>query len=271
MTKISIITLHGMGEQERGYSSDFQEDLYDVLSPEERSNVSFTEVYYQDILQDNQNEYYYRAEPHLDWSKLRRFMLFGFSDAASLETAKDLPENPYYRSQERILEGFKQAFGKIGEDGTVIVVAQSLGCQVVSNYCWDANRTPAPSFGVWQERDPATESLQGGERAFCQGRNVKRLYTTGCNIPLFAAGRPRHMIEAIKPLSEGFRWENYFDADDVLGWPLQGLSPSYESLVTDHSMNAGFLLGWSPLSHTRYWKDKEFLRPLARDMRSLMV
>jgi len=31
--------------------------------------------------------------------------------------------------------------------------------------------------------------------------------------------------------------DNYYDKDDVLGWPLKQMSTSYESLVNDYHIN----------------------------------
>ena len=75
--------------------------------------------------------------------------------------------------------------------------------------------------------------------------------TTGCNIPLFVAAHDP--VVPIDPPATGFEWHNYYDPDDVLGWPLAGLGDDYGRLVTDHPINAGgsvldwFLKSWNPL------------------------
>jgi len=65
-------------------------------------------------------------------------------------------------------------------------------------------------------------------------------------------------------------WQNFYDKDDVFGYPLGEISPGYEALknkgeLSDKSINAGgFLTSWNLLSHNAYWKDADFYRPVAR-------
>ena len=40
----------------------------------------------------------------IDWVGLRQFLLYGFSDAASLEFKKQEPASPYFQAQEVILK-----------------------------------------------------------------------------------------------------------------------------------------------------------------------
>ncbi|MNE49356.1 hypothetical protein D3C80_1438690 [compost metagenome] len=101
-------------------------------------------------------------------------------------------------------------------------------------------------------------------------QGLQRLYTTGCNIPLFVAGHLR--IEAIKAHPD-FKWFNFFDEDDVLGWPLRPLSPSYDRLVEDLAVNVGsglvgtLVKSWNPLSHEGYWSDAAVVRHIASSIR----
>jgi hypothetical protein len=104
-------------------------------------------------------------------------------------------------------------------------------------------------------------------------RTVQRLNTTGCNIPIFVAGHKN--IQAISPPSQDFKWHNFFDEDDVLGWPLRPLSPSYEQLVDDIAVNAGgglvgtLVKSWNPFSHNQYWTDSEVTSHLATAVKQL--
>lgn len=79
-----------------------------------------------------------------------------------------------------------------------------------------------------------------------------------------------------------FNWINYFDYDDVLGWPLGPLGAafdtnnngahgrSYADVATDIQVNANdgllgaFTSSWNPLSHTQYWSDDAVLDAIAR-------
>ena len=60
------------------------------------------------------------------------------------------------------------------------------------------------------------------------------------------------------------KWLNFYDADDVLGYPLRQLSNSYKKLVKDNHINSGGLLtSWNPLSHNGYWTDNDMTKPAA--------
>ncbi len=105
------------------------------------------------VLQRNERAIFQRMRPLLRWDGLRELMLFGFSDAASLEHKKELALSPYWHTQRLILERLDELFDEMGEEPgrgapPVAIVAQSLGCQVMSNYIWDAQQ-PRAYAGIW--------------------------------------------------------------------------------------------------------------------------
>lgn len=261
MSPIGLITIHGMGDTKEKYAKPLFKDLKGRIGAQKWGQVFTHSIYYQNILQDNQEEYYGRVREKLDWLKLRQFVLYGFCDAASLETQKEGYLSPYFIAQTRILNAFQEVYKEIGPDAPVIIVAQSLGGQVMSNYLWDALRSTPPQFGVFSA-PPAFGSQ--GEEDFCRGKTINRLFTTGCNIPIFVAGRSRDKIFSIEKPNASFEWHNFYDEDDVLGWPLRELSDGYSALVKDHKITSGFLTGGTPLSHVNYWGDRDFLRPVVR-------
>ena len=110
-------------------------------------------------------------------------------------------------------------------------------------------------------------------------KTLKNLYTTGCNIPIFVAGFAQEQIKAIKTNSDeySFQWDNFYDPDDALGWPLQPLSDSYKNAVAeDHAIDASGSLfgaitsGWNPLSHNKYWEDSEVIDPLMEKIKEVL-
>ena len=68
------------------------------------------------------------------------------------------------------------------------------------------------------------------------------------------------------------RWLNFFDADDVLGYPLKPVSPDYAAKVTqDIEINVGGLFtSWNPVSHVEYWDDDDFLEPVSALIRDVL-
>ena len=62
------------------------------------------------------------------------------------------------------------------------------------------------------------------------------------------------------------RWYNFFDPDGVLGYPLKPLSSGYDKVVNAGiPINVGGLLSsWKPASHTQYWTDDSFTKPVVK-------
>ena len=63
-------------------------------------------------------------------------------------------------------------------------------------------------------------------------------------------------------------WINFYDADDVLAFPLKGLSPAWDKAVDgDRSVSVGALIiAMSPVSHVAYWNDTAVIRPIANSI-----
>ena len=206
----------------------------------------------------------------LDSKKLKNFLLYGFSDAGGMEYSRTIPNGAYEQIQKEIFDTLVEAGRQLENlNRPVVVVAHSLGGQVISNYIWDANRATTPEYGFWGSDLSAYDP---NHVEFSRLKNLRLLVTTGCNIPIFIAGLPRtQRIPITKPNTE-FIWENYYDVDDPLGWPLQELSNAYSQLVKDKEIRAGNLFtGWNPLSHGGYWDDKDVIKPLANHLRDLIV
>ena len=106
--------------------------------------------------------------------------------------------------------------------------------------------------------------------------------TFGRALPLFTLALPKVVAVAPPRASPALtpavravaRWDNDYDPDDVLGWPLRtvgspvplgpGEHAYAEAVDADHAVDAGGLLtSWNPLSHTQYWRDPDVLDPTA--------
>lgn len=272
---IALVTIHGMGDTDRDYYTEFYDEIKKSLGKAAWDKVIFKNLYYQDILQGNQEAIFNRMRDQIDWMKLRKFLMYGFSDAASLEYRKDAIDSPYFLAQKMIMQSMDEIFDESEEkEIPVIALAQSLGCQVMSSYIWDAEPGRKVSNGIWKNV-PRNDGVADGSPKdnFRRMRSLQRLYTTGCNIPIFVSGHKK--IEAINPPVPSFKWHNFFDEDDVLGWPLRPLSPSYDKLVEDISINAGggvigtLVKSWNPFSHNQYWTDSEVIGHISSAIKQL--
>lgn len=285
MPQVALITVHGMGETPRDYAAGVFGEMRSRLGPALRERAAFYSVYYQDILQKNEQLVWDRVDSgsRVHYDALRKFMLFGFADAAGLENRKEDPGSVYELAQGQIARALLAA-SAANPDMPVVFLAHSLGCQVLSSYIYDAQKALGGGqveAGIWRDIDawsrPALgRVLTGREQQFLAGGTCSALVTTGCNIAIFVAAHKEMHIKPIAPPTPLFRWLNLYDPDDVLGWPLQPLSEGYRVMVEDRVINAGqgavgwMLKSWNPLSHNGYWQDGEVLEPLAGMLRRLV-
>jgi hypothetical protein len=279
MADVALITVHGMGETPPDYAADLGRRLRARIGPRFTGQVDMRAVYYQDILKPNEREIWRRVEGDsiVRYDQLRKFLLFGFADAAGLENRKEEAGSVYELAQIEIAKTLLDIYAANGAGTPVILLAHSLGCQVLSSYIYDAQKARGGmpvEAGVWRDIDHWSRSLQGralteSERHFLACGTALGWITTGCNIPIFVAAHKEMTIIPIAPPRPNFKWINFYDPDDVLGWPLQPLSEGYRLLVQDRAINAGhgvinwLVKSWNPLSHSSYWQDEVVIGELA--------
>lgn len=292
MADVILVTVHGMGETPPDYAADLGRRLHDLIGPRFAGQVDMRAVFYQNILQPNEREVWDRitgnganrtASP-VHFAYLRKFLLFGFGDAAGLENRKEDIGSVYELAQMEIAKTLLDAYHANGPDTPLILLAHSLGCQVLSSYIYDAQKAKAGvpvAAGVWRDIDHWSQTYQGralsaAEKSFLRCESALGWITTGCNIPIFVAAHKEMTIIPIARPRPSFKWLNLYDPDDALGWPLQPLSEGYRLLVEDRVVNAGrgvidmIVRSWNPLSHEIYWRDKEVIAALAQMLTQLM-
>lgn len=283
MTQVALIAVHGMGETLPDYADGLMAGVRSRLGALAGQAV-MRAVYYQGILHDNQRQVWDRtaATGKVRYASLRKFVLYGLGDAAGLENRKEVPGSVYEQAQGEIAAALLSAHA-LRPAMPVVFVAQSLGGQVLSSYLYDAQKAAAGrqvGAGIWRNIDAWAKqslgrALTASERVFLGGGTCAGLVTTGCNIPIFVAAHKEMHIIPIAPPTSLFKWINFYDPDDVLGWPLQPLSNGYRALVEDRAINAGggvagiLARSWNPLSHDGYWEDGAVLDAIAAMLRRL--
>ena len=148
-----------------------------------------------------------------------------------------------------------------GESVPLIVMAHSLGGHIMSNFIWDRQKSPPAGLSDFEKM----KTLAG-------------MVTFGCNIPLYTFAYKKVVPIKFpapglkKPIRDKAKWLNFFDPDDILGWPLKPLSTGYREVVTkDVPINVGgWLASWNPASHSGYWTDNDFTKPVSRFIASLL-
>jgi len=207
----------------------------------------------------------------------------------SLREVRQAPSQPYKDAQVRIYEAIEDVYKKCGEV-PIVLISQSLGCQIMSSYLWDAQlylrnqnggNFTIDSRSIWGSAHLANYTTDHDD--YLCLKSLKTWFTTGCNIPIFVSGFNDVRAVHNRQHDYNFDWFNYFDYDDVLGYPLAPLSAlfnaqstghgqSYANAVTDIQVNAndgivgGILSSWNPMSHTQYWSDDTVLDAVANSL-----
>lgn len=295
MPRAAFVTVHGMGKTDAGYADAVWARLSTALGAA-AGDIAFEPACYQDILQPNQELVWQRtrAMSSVHYDSLRQFVLFGFGDAAGLENRKEFDGSAYELAQLEIARTLMLARERCGSNNVpLVLLAHSLGCQVLSSYIYDAQKARKIAAGaaasgadvragIWKDdiqrfamAISGRPALTEAEIAFLRCETCASFVTTGCNIPVFVAAHKNMDIIPIDPPNGGdFAWVNVYDPDDVLGWPLEPLSDGYSALVEDRAINAGrgmldwILKSWNPLSHELYWEDPEVIKLLTSMLRA---
>lgn len=261
--KLAVLVIHGMGSQVEDYESGLIREVSRFMD-EDPGSVAWEAVFWQDITEERQQEYLEdaRREGELDWFAIRRFVATALGDAAAYQFAGE--GSTYHRIHLRIRESVETLYKEKldGNSVPLVVLAHSLGGHIISNYIWDMQAERGPSVhGVWDEDLSPFEQM----------KTHAGFITFGSNIPLFSFSfpDPEPISFPGEDLTDEERkkaaWRNYYDRDDVLGWPLRPLSPKFAAVVNeDVVIDAGsWGAGLTPMSHVAYWTDNSFTRPVA--------
>ena len=255
---LGVLVVHGMGAQAPDFADAFIAEMRGRLirlgvAPDA---VAWRAGYWADAVKQREDDLWRDlARDHtMRWAEARRFVISHFGDALAYQRLPSQGMDVYRAIHARIRAHLGALREVMGGDRPIVVIAHSLGSVIVSNYIWDEQKAPTADSSVTQRM----ETLAG-------------LVTFGSNIPLFTlclgeVVSIRFPVPAITgPLRKASRWLNFFDAHDVLGYPLRPLSESYRQAVSaDLQINVGSALrSWNPLTHEEYWTDNDFTAPVA--------
>lgn len=265
--QVALVVIHGMGSQETGYSQPLREELVDRLGPAHAARTEWEEIFWADVLKEQQQEYLREANltNRLDFIALRRFMVNAFGDAAAYRQTSDKKNTTYVEVHQRVASAIRKLAAQVPARTPLVVLAHSLGGHIMSNYIWD------------MQKPGATKGLGFFESM----RTHAGMITFGCNIPFFALAYRKSDIKPIEfPGSrllpadrDKARWLNFYDPDDVLGYPLRAINGEYSKTVDrDIPINVGGVFAtWNPMSHQKYWTDNDFTKPTAEFLRTLLA
>lgn len=167
------------------------------------------------------------------------------------------------RTYEAVHDVFADALralaGRAGADAPLCVLAHSYGSVIASDFFYDLGRGKRP----------------GGSTPLERGHTLSHFYTMGSPMALWSLRYDEDLDRPIKvpaaeladihPRLDG-EWVNFYDPDDVIAFPLKGLSGAYREAVSRDERVSLCVppVSWLPLVHPFYWSDDAVMEPIGR-------
>lgn len=262
--KLAVAIIHGIGEQTEEFAEKtielinkkFSKQLGDIVE-DPSSYMIIKPIVWSEVFAERERNLYKETvlDNQLRYQDLRKFVIQYVGDVIAYQPVETAGHN-YERVHEELSESLTILSDKAGGDAPLCVIAHSLGAVIASNYFYDLQKKKDVS----------------GPSPLEKGDTLTLFYTLGTTLPLWSLryhnfNRPINIpSKALQNYYPGLRgeWINFYDKDDVLGYPLKDVHENYNAAVDeDRQVNAGGLLtSWNPLSHIRYFTDKDVIDPI---------
>ncbi len=252
--KLGIVVIHGMGAPTEHYAHKMIRKINSHVSKKKKNpdTIGWKAIYWSPVTEEIQKKYLADAKKNnkLHFNRLREFIVRFLGDASAYQPLND--KGIYNGIHAHIQECIAAIYADLGKkDMPMIVLAHSLGTHIISCYIWDLMQKE-------KRNDPAVRDMSDFERF----KTITRFITLGSTIPLFVFSQ-KLPIPITLPAT--CKWHNYYDPDDILGWPLKPINNLFDKAVyEDKALQVGGLLtGWNPLSHLQYRTDNTFTELVA--------
>ena len=190
---------------------------------------------------------------------LRRFLITNITDLINYGGRPNKPDHSYAETHKKLHESIIKLKNRLDDNTPLVILASSMGTEIINNYIWDRQKASAA--------DPY------GGSPFERFETLVGLFTMGNNIPIFSTSmkldelKPiqfptKNMEQELKDLAV---WENYFDKNDPLGYPIKFINDTYDKAnVEDIQIPVGNIFSfWNILSHFGYWTSKKLQKRIA--------
>jgi hypothetical protein len=268
MKKIAVTIIHGVGRQKDNYAEKVAFLLKKMFLEKIKKlgygtidGLVIEPVYWAEVFEAAEDQLFKSLveKKNLNFKLLRRFIIHYIADAIAYQPIVAIGDN-YALVHKKVSESLKLLAKNTGSDAPLCVISHSLGSVIASNFFYDLQQRQ----GIRMKSNDLSP-LEKGE-------TLTLFYSIGTTLPLWSLryqnynkpiSIPSPQLEKYYPGLKG-EWINFYDRDDLLGYPLKGVSPEYDKAVTDDKkVNAGgILVSWNPLSHTAYMADKSVLNPI---------
>ncbi len=265
--KLAIAVIHGMGSADQFFSVELKHRITEEYVSEEEGrhedDLIFQEIYWGDLVKDQQKSLIEKTNYNEDLTYLNLRELFVDFSGSTLA----------YRSTmyDAIHARVKQSLAKMcthrridPENTPLVVLAHSFGSVVMSDYIYDVQKKQAET----------ADGVIDGVSNFEQFRTLAGVITFGSPMALFSLQQNSPFDKTINIVGAGLpekiqsrvKWNNYYDKDDIIAYPLKGINDAYGELINgDYEINVGgAATSWNPACHNGYWEDKDFYKPVAK-------
>jgi hypothetical protein len=256
---VAVAVIHGVGTQGGSFADVAIARLLEryVLLGGERGDLVLRAVHWAPVLQEAEDTLWRRMPSGgpLSWNALRRFMVDFAADAIAYQVSPR--DRKVYDAVHAVFATTLHALAaEAGPGAPLCVLSHSLGTVIASNYLYDLQvKRPQGELP-----DPVVEEM--GDTPLERGETLSLLFTLGSPLALWSLRWP----DFGRPIRVPGRWVNFYDRDDVIGWPLKTLNDAYREAVTeDREVNVGPIWrSWNPASHSCYFLDRSVIDPIAR-------
>ncbi|EJQ93789.1 chemotaxis protein (plasmid) [Bacillus mycoides] len=284
MTKIAVAIIHGIGEQKPEFADKmialikerFQQELIHFID-EPALELVFKPISWSELFAEREKDFFQKIvlDENLYFNDLRRFVIHYLGDAIAyqpVETVKhnyervhDKVKHNYERVHDKVKQNLNELSKKAGETAPLCIISHSLGSVIASNYFYDLQFKNNTQDSIIDKLSPLEE-----------GETLTLFYTLGTTLPLWSLryhdfnrpiNIPSKKLDNFHPGLKG-EWINFYDKDDILGYPLRGVDESYKDAVTeDKEINIGGLMtSWNPLSHLAYFIDNDVIDSIVESL-----
>jgi hypothetical protein len=298
---VVVIFVHGIGVESNKYDERLRIAIQRHLDPSLRTSVEFHSVFWADAVRDRQRGFLEQAAQVSGFKAhgFHKFVIERLGDAAAYQKTSRNLSATYFTIQDAMRSTIAKANRGAGDSRPLIFVGHSLGCHIASSYAWDLHKMKDQiERGTVNTADAKAVEWA---RSIAAASPLVRLdtwagfITMGSNQPLFTFQLPPDQIVPITRtnLLDGIaafpgralgpavhataRWDNYFSANDPLGYPLSPLNQAYktEKRLRDHAVRSEgwfrslLAFGWfrrllSVPAHEGYWCNRTVARGAAR-------
>jgi hypothetical protein len=211
-----------------------------------------------------------KAKVRLRSNLTRKLIITNIGDLINYGGKPGLPHFGYEQTHELVHQTILNLKKQLNDNAPLLIIATSMGTEIINDYIRD--RQTANKEG---KADPL------GNSPFERFETLTGLFTLGNNLPIFAASQQLDEIQPIDfpspllspELQSIAVWENYYDKNDAMGYPIKPLNKHFEKnpKLNDIQINIGGVLTfWNTFSHFGYWRSRRLVRRLASYIEELL-